>query len=844
MKNTFNRFLCLLISATLVSCSSNDERLQKYIARADAAFEAGSYKVAVVEYMNAIKFDKDNARAYRQLGLAHYNLNNKREAFMHLSRALILHPGDLSARAQRATILFEAQQLDQVRKETEIILEQEPAHKEALLLWAHTNFAERDLPEAEKRIENQLKATADEPVLLLARGIIRLRMKKLMEAEKDMIAAVKQSPDDGRPHIALGNLLLHQKRMDEAETLIRQGVSLSPPRSSHALWGVVYNLRTGKVDAARAELEEILKRVPDFIPAQNLLSAILFGEQEFEACAILINQIIKNDPGDFEALVLRARLHQAKNDTEKALEEFGRLSERFPYASLPHYEIAKIHARSGDTARATSCLDEALKLTPSDLDIRLFRCRILSRAGRYAEAVLELKEIIEEHPQLLPPYSLLATTYTNRGTPGDAVKLYEQFSTVFPNDASGPYRKALVLLQLERKPEARVAIEESLAINPRYIPALSILVQLDAESERAAHTMSRLQAVIDDIPQAPGPLFLKACALLKQGKNEEAKTVLVTLLEQTPNALGAYMLLAMIVEDYNRESPSFQKLEILVKDKPADHAIQLFYAMMLERISDLTKAAEQYEHILATNPNATIAANNLAVIYSEHLGKPERAYELAEHAHTLNQSLPEVADTLGWILYLRGEFVRARDLLIQCTEKLPENPQALHRLGTVYYTMNQRDDARLALERALEYAGDSSFNGAPDVRERLAILDATPPLDSASIALCEKRIAASPPDLQALLCLGAHHLNHGHAKDALPLFLQAHQRNPQITEPLLQLARVHINHLSAPQKGMEYVRKARSLVAPTDSILTKELQTLTVKADAIADELLNQESGR
>jgi uncharacterized protein HemY len=81
------------------------------------------------------------------------------------------------------------------------------------------------------------------------------------------------------------------------------------------------------------------------------------------------------------------------------------------------------------------------------------------------------------------------------------------------------------------------------------------------------------------------------------------------------------------------------------------------------------------------NPRLVVAANNLAWIYSEHGGDPEKALQLAQTAKQEAPEDPRVSDTLGWILYKRGVYQRALALLKDSASKLPDNPQVQYHLG-------------------------------------------------------------------------------------------------------------------------------------------------------------------
>ena len=87
--------------------------------------------------------------------------------------------------------------------------------------------------------------------------------------------------------------------------------------------------------------------------------------------------------------------------------------------------------------------------------------------------------------------------------------------------------------------------------------------------------------------------------------------------------------------------------------------------------------------------------NNLACLYSEHLGQLEKGYQLARKVRDLAPTDPSVADTLGWILYHKGEYSPALNLLRESAAKLTAQPEVQYHLGMTHYMMGdeaQRPD--------------------------------------------------------------------------------------------------------------------------------------------------------
>jgi len=140
-----------------------------------------------------------------------------------------------------------------------------------------------------------------------------------------------------------------------------------------------------------------------------------------------------------------------------------------------------------------------------------------------------------------------------------------------------------------------------------------------------------------------------------------------------------------------------------------------------KRTGQLRRARATYEKLLEINPNFVIALNNLAYLYSEQFNLLDKAFEAARKARDLAPNDPSSSDTLGWILFKRGDYSWAVSLLQASAERMSEQPEVLFHLGMTYYMMNEEVRARNAFTRAL--AANKEFPGKEEARKRAGASD-------------------------------------------------------------------------------------------------------------------------
>jgi len=134
---------------------------------------------------------------------------------------------------------------------------------------------------------------------------------------------------------------------------------------------------------------------------------------------------------------------------------------------------------------------------------------------------------------------------------------------------------------------------------------------------------------------------------------------------------------------------------------------------------DVIKARQAYQTALSVEPRFAGPANNLALLLSAG-GDDATALTFALRAQELAPADPHIMDTVGWILYKRGEYARAVKNLEESARLLPTSPSIQYHLGLAAQKAGNTSLARQALERALN--SPTPFAEKEDARKVLLLL--------------------------------------------------------------------------------------------------------------------------
>jgi Flp pilus assembly protein TadD len=127
--------------------------------------------------------------------------------------------------------------------------------------------------------------------------------------------------------------------------------------------------------------------------------------------------------------------------------------------------------------------------------------------------------------------------------------------------------------------------------------------------------------------------------------------------------------------------------------------------------------------LVRDDPNADIAANNLAALLSEHRNDEKSLAKAHELARRFERSkIPQFANTLGWANHRVGRYSEAEYYLRDAVSRMPNMAIFRYHLGMNYLALQDKEAARRELEKAVELAPVSPFGQLEHAREKLASL--------------------------------------------------------------------------------------------------------------------------
>lgn len=347
--------------------------------------------------------------------------------------------------------------------------------------------------------------------------------------------------------------------------------------------------------------------------------------------------------------------------------------------SRKYMESAVKYGKAKKYAEAALELRNAIKLNPDDDEALLMLARILPQTGQGKEAVDSYRKVISLDPKQYNPrleLGFLAFAMQN-------IPLAQEEATEAARLEPDKPEPRLLLARIQSASGKReAALEQCRAILGKKFATPELRQQFIAllMGERAfAELLQAAEAGLKEAPRDTGLKCIRAIALGGVGRNVEAETVL----------RGA------IAADTVSPGPCVALGDLL-----------------LQRGAD-GDALACYEEALRRDPDQYRAMNNVASLSARRGFDLDRSVALAARLRAKYPNDPDVADTLGWTLFLQGKSEAALPLLKQAVAQRP-GPLCRYHLGAALLKSGNQAAGRKELEAALRLSG--TFYGAEKAR--------------------------------------------------------------------------------------------------------------------------------
>jgi tetratricopeptide (TPR) repeat protein len=524
-------------------------------------------------------------------------------------------------------------------------------------------------------------------------------------AEKTLRSALEIAPDDPLANRTLATLYLGTGRHTEAEKPLKLVVDVTKSaRSKFAL--ADYYEREGRANDARQVLEPMTSTRDTYADAQTRLGRLVYESGDREKGKKLLDEVLARYPSHSLALQTRARWDLADGRQAQALERAKAAVAAAPQSAEAYYFLGTMQALNNQPEAATTSFNHVLKLNPRAAAAQVQASQLRLTRGDSAAAVNLAREAVSNAPNVPEARLVLARALVAEHDFARAEAEINRLLTAFPRAGAVYSLKGTLYLLKGDRAVARQAYQRGFELAPTSIAALTGLTMLDVQEKRIDLARARLETRLVEDAKRPDVLVLAAKVYVAAGDVAKAEHVLRQAIQLAPGLPEPYAMLVDIYRSQSRLATAQAQFDGLIQRDASDIGARVMAATLVHAQNNTVEAKRRYVELLAMDPRAVIAANNLAWIYADEKQNLDAALDLAGRATEQLPDYAEAWDTLGWVYYRKQLPLLAIDPFEKAIARAPGNATFHYHLALAFIGGGDRARARESLQRALKIQPD------------------------------------------------------------------------------------------------------------------------------------------
>ena len=729
--------MAISVSLLLSACARDPQKAKaKYLAEGQMYMKKGQYGDASVEFRNALRLDPRFVDAYYQLAQADLAQRDWRGAYASLEKAIELDPGRLDARLDRGRLYLAARQFDRAQEEANSILQGQPKNVGAYQLLGAALIGEQKPDKALEAFTTVTELAPNDASAYVNLALVEISLRRFKEAEEHLKKAVATDPKSLQANIDLANFYHLQNKLPEAQQTLEAGIQNNPnapqlyidlanmqssagkPDDANAILDKLrnqmakspdasvaigdYYAQRRDVDKALAEYQRGLSISPKNLDIEKRMEELYLISNRTDEASKLDAQLTKQAPKDPVVTVNHGRVLLAEGKQQDALIALQTAVKGASDSALAHYYLGLAYWQTNSLGPANSEFQEALKVN-AGFPLALQSLAQLNLAQNHpSEAQVYAQELIHKFPADVNYRLLLGAIYLRDGKPRPAEEQFLAAKQLAPNQAAVHLDLGQLYASQKDWLKAEKEYQTAMQLAPSDPAMLSPYADFLVARQQTPKAITVAQQFVNSHPDnAQGHVILGS--LQFNAKNTPAaQAEFQRAIQIDPKNVQGYLRMGQVYQQNNQADEAIGQYQKALDLQPKFVPLVTMVGNLYLEKGDLETARKYYDRALQADPNFAVANANIAWVDAQEGKDLDVALGLAQQAKSEMPDVPSISDTLGWVMYKKGNYSGAIPILQDCVKKTPDNAKFRYHLGLALLAAGQKESAKTQLQAALQ----------------------------------------------------------------------------------------------------------------------------------------------
>ncbi|MGH9404739.1 MAG: tetratricopeptide repeat protein [Terriglobia bacterium] len=605
------------------------------------------------------------ARRYSELAGIYNSTADLDRAISEFKKAIADDPGSLYLHAQLGDLYWRAGMTPQAVSEAESVLKQSPndldAHRLLGSIYVHNLGQDQSQTEQKANLEKAIHEyeavthlAPDDTRSAVLLGRLYWLDNQPANAEKSFKTVLGAHPDSASALNNLGKLLMEQDQYKQSIGVLERIPESQRGPTTLAMLGMAYS-ETGSLDKAVSSYKAALELDPEKADVRREYADALMRSGKLQPARQQLEQVVKANPQDGLAYLRLAQINQAEGSFPEAEKDLAQARTAVPDDPEVTYQEALLQAATGHAAKAIEILQGLLSQTQKS-------------NGKYSAAETTNRGIFLER---------LGIIYQKQQKYDEAIATFRQMEALGGSD--GPSAEGLVIETLELQGQRQKALDEARQALKKHPENRSLVLEESSLLGELGHVNEAVKELRALERGNPDPRVELAVAQVYSGAKHyrEAEDTVKDVLGQSNLKAGdqetAEFVLGAVYEHqkkYALAQDQFNK--VLASDPVNAEAYNYLGYMLADRGVQLDQSVQYIKKALQLDPNNAAFLDSLGWAYYK-LGRYDLALPPLERAARMLSTDPTVLAHLGRVYLKLG---REREAAEQWRQALKEWPDA------------------------------------------------------------------------------------------------------------------------------------------------------------------------
>lgn len=751
------KVLPLLLVFALIACGEPTE--SESLSSARAAMSKSDGKAAMVHIKAALQLNARSPEARLMLGQLLLEAGRAESAEVELRKALEFKPDLASARPALARSMVFQKKYQKVLDEFEKFESTDPGAKADVLVSLAKSRAGLGQFDVARQLVSQALVLQPNYIPAMLTGARLAAIDGGLEAGLKLIdSSLQAEPKNAEAWLLRADFLLYGRRdLVEAEKAYRKVLELLP-QSDSAVYltasSAIISMALQRGDTATAKQQFApMQRSAATHPQTRFLEAqISAADGNFVRARELLGHVIKIAPDDVRVLLFLGIVEFQLNAPVQAQRHLGKAVSIAPALTLPRQWLARTYLRNGQSDKAKEALAPllsakpvdavtlsiaadaniaagdfgaaeqlyvaAMKINPNDVNAKSALALLQLARGQSEAAFAELGKVAQTDTSTIADLALFSA-HMRAGNLDRALIALDGLDRKQPNSALPKQLRAQVLIRKLDHAGARSALEQALARDAMYFPAVASMAALDMIERKPEEAKKRFEAVLAKDPKHLPALTALAEFAARQGASpDQVASWLTRAVEAQPLEVTPRLMLIQLWLLAGDSKTAMQVAQAAAAAFPNDSDVMDLLGRAQLAAGNPNQAILTFSKLASNLPNAPIPHMRMAHAYG--LGNnPDMAVRELRRVLEIDPNYTFAQRELMFLAAQKGQWEPALKLARDIQRQQPKAAAGFYLEGEIQSVVKKWEPAVAAFRAGLEKEGASRI--APRLHRALVL---------------------------------------------------------------------------------------------------------------------------